>query len=94
MSDHALVIPETVSRSSEGFTYTDVEGLVERGWCCVELLCVLHLGKFLRLSCFVVGVGAVVVGGGAGGVVGNVVIAAITSIVLRLLSLLYPCLSR
>ncbi|CAN0241739.1 unnamed protein product, partial [Scytosiphon promiscuus] len=44
LSDHALVIPETVSRSSEGFTYTDVEGLVERGWCCVELLCVLHLG--------------------------------------------------
>eukprot|EP00903_Cladosiphon_okamuranus_P020320 g18644.t1 len=42
-SDHALVIPETVTRPSEGFTYTDVEGFVERGWCCVELLCALHL---------------------------------------------------
>lgn len=44
-SDHALVIPETVTRPSEGFIYTDVEGFVERGWCCVELLCVLHLGE-------------------------------------------------
>eukprot|EP00752_Nemacystus_decipiens_P004196 g3835.t1 len=42
-SDHALIIPETVTRPLEGFTYTDVDGFVERGWCCVELLCALHL---------------------------------------------------
>ncbi|CAB1116565.1 unnamed protein product [Ectocarpus sp. CCAP 1310/34] len=41
--DHALVLPETVTRAAEGFAYTDVEGYVERGWCCVELLCALHL---------------------------------------------------
>ncbi|CAM9941129.1 unnamed protein product [Ectocarpus sp. 13 AM-2016] len=41
--DHALVLPETVTRAAEGFAYTDVEGYVERGWCCVELLCTLHL---------------------------------------------------
>lgn len=36
-----------MTRPSEGFTYTDIEGFVERGWCCVELLCALHLGEVL-----------------------------------------------
>lgn len=45
LADHALVIPETVNRLSDGLACTNLVGYVERGWCCVQLLCVLHLGE-------------------------------------------------
>lgn len=39
------MIPETVNRLSDGLACTNLVGYVERGWCCVQLLCVLHLGE-------------------------------------------------
>lgn len=42
------MLPEMVSvRRSEESVCTDVMGYVERGWCCVELLCAAHLGECL-----------------------------------------------